>query len=149
MISTSIDKLIMQSMKEHDNTRTETLRAIKTAFLNWKTAKENVGKELDEATEIRILKKLQDQRMESHHIYHEAGRYELAGEELDQAAIIADYLPDDVTEEDILSVYEQVLIDNNIEPVKRNMGVIIKNIKSVLPAADGKLVSEVVMKKIQ
>ena len=39
-----LNALIMEAMKNHDTVRTESLRAIKSAFLNWQTSKENAGK---------------------------------------------------------------------------------------------------------
>ena len=51
-----LNSLIMTSMKEHNTTRTETLRAIKTAFMNWETSKEHAGKVVTEAEEIQIIK---------------------------------------------------------------------------------------------
>ena len=44
----NINALIMEAMKNHDAVRTESLRAIKSAFLTWQTSKENAGKELTE-----------------------------------------------------------------------------------------------------
>ena len=73
-----INALIMEAMKNHDTVRTETLRAIKSAFLNWQTSKENAGKELAEADEIQIIKKMVKQRQESVEQYLAAGRKELA-----------------------------------------------------------------------
>ena len=49
-----MNALIMEAMKNHDSVRTETLRAIKSAFLNWQTSKENAGKELTDADEIQM-----------------------------------------------------------------------------------------------
>lgn len=60
-----INALIMEAMKNHDTVRTETLRAIKSAFLNWQTGKDNAGKEMTEADEIQIIKKMVKQRQES------------------------------------------------------------------------------------
>ena len=57
-----INALIMEAMKNHDTVRTESLRAIKSAFLNWQTSKENAGKDLSEVEEIQILKKMVKQR---------------------------------------------------------------------------------------
>ena len=59
-----MNALIMEAMKNHDTVRTETLRGIKSAFLNWQTSKENAGKELSEADEIQIIKKMVKQRQE-------------------------------------------------------------------------------------
>ena len=144
-----IDKLIMEAMKAHDNVRTESLRAIKSAILNWKTAKENVGKEFDEATELQILKKLVKQRQESIDMYTAAGRTELADAEKAQMEVIKEYLPAEATEEQIEFVVENIVSSRVIEPVKKNMGLIIKAVKESLPAADGKLVATVVQRHLQ
>ena len=57
-----LNTLIMEAMKAHDTVRTETLRGIKTAFMNWQTSKEHAGKEMTDADEINILKKMIKQR---------------------------------------------------------------------------------------
>ena len=149
LINDKIDMFIMSAMKAHDTVRTETLRAMKTAFLNWKTAKENVGKTLSETDEINILKKMVKQREESIEEYNNAGREELAIEEYTQMMILKEFLPAEATEEDILKCFNDVIGQDGFEPVKKNMGIIIKTIKSVLPSADGKLVATTVQKYLQ
>lgn len=148
MIRENLNKMIMDAMKAHAMQRVIALRDIKTAFMNWETAKENVGKTLDDATEIRILKKMVDQRMESHRIYHEACRYELAGEELAQADIINDFLPKEASEAEITEAFLQVKEELGLESKRSNMGVFVKEIKKALPNADGKLVAQIVQKNL-
>ena len=141
-----INGLIMQAMKEHNTTRTETLRAIKTAFMNWETSKEHAGQELTEADEIQIIKKLVKQREESVEQFMDAGREELANEEHKQIAILKEFLPAEASEKDILECFNDVIGQDGVEPIKKNMGVIIKMIKGNLPNADGKLVATTVQK---
>lgn len=74
-----IDELIKQSMKAKTRTRTEVLRAIKTAFLVHETQKN--AKPLDKATEIAIIKKLRDQRIDNAEQYRMAGRQDLYDEQ--------------------------------------------------------------------
>lgn len=133
-------------MKENNNTRTETLRAIKTAFMNWKTSKEHAGQELTETDEVQIIKKLVKQREESVEQYMAAGRIELANEEHKQMVVLKEFLPEEATEEDILKCLNDVIGQDGFEPIKKNMGVIIKTIKSSLSNADGKLVAQTVQK---
>lgn len=143
-----INNLIMQAMKAHNTTRTETYRAIKTAFTNWETAKENAGKTLTEADEINILKKMVKQREDSMNQYFEAHRDDLAYAEADQITIIKEFLPAEATEENILKCFNDVIGQDGFEPVKKNMGIIIKTIKGSLPSADGKLVAQIVQKHL-
>lgn len=144
-----LNSLIMQAMKEHNTTRTETLRAIKTAFMNWETSKEHAGQELTEADEIQIIKKLVKQREESVEQFMTAGREELANEEHKQMVILKEFLPAEATEEDILKCFNDVIGQDGVEPIKKNMGIIIKMIKNSLPSADGKLVAATVQKHLQ
>lgn len=143
-----LNSLIMQAMKEHNTSRTETLRAIKTAFMNWQTSKEHAGQELTEADEIQIIKKLVKQREESVEQYMAAGREELANEEQKQIMVLKEFLPAEATEEDIVRAFLQVKNDNGLEPIKKNMGVFVKEIKKALPTADGKLVAMTVQKHL-
>ena len=143
-----LNSLIMQAMKEHNTSRTETLRAIKTAFMNWQTSKEHAGQELTEADEIQIIKKLVKQREESVEQYMAAGREELVNEEQKQIMVLKEFLPAEATEEDIVRTFLQVKDANGLEPIKKNMGAFVKEIKKTLPTADGKLVAMTVQKHL-
>ena len=143
-----LNSLIMQAMKEHNTSRTETLRAIKTAFMNWQTSKEHAGQELTEADEIQIIKKLVKQREESVEQFRIAGREELANEEQKQIMVLKEFLPAEATEEDIVRAFLQVKDANGMEPIKKNMGEFVKEIKKALPSADGKLVAMTVQKHL-
>ena len=143
-----INSLIMRAMKEHKKMRLEALRAIKTAFMNWETSKEHAGQELTEADEIQIIKKLVKQREESIEQFMAAGRDELANEEHMQMTVLKEFLPAEATEEDIVRVFLQVKDINEWEPIKKNMGLFVKEIKKALPTADGKLVATTVQKHL-
>lgn len=142
-----LNSLIMTSMKEHNTTRTETLRAIKTAFMNWETSKEHAGKVLTEAEEIQIIKKMVKQREESIAQYKEAGRDDLAEIESAQKCILKEFLPEDVSEATIEQAF--LSINREIEPIKKNMGLFVKRIKEMYPAADGKMIANYVSKNLK
>ena len=148
MISKNINKMIMDAMKEHNQVKTETYRAIKTAFMNWQTSKEHAGQELTEADEINILKKMIKQRAESIDQYRSAGRNDLANAEADQIAVINEFMPAEATEEEIIKTLVDICNTEHIACDKRNMGVLIRKVKEVLPNADGKLVAQVVSKNL-
>ena len=143
-----INALIMEAMKNHDTVRTETLRAIKSAFLNWQTCKENAGKELSEADEIQIIKKMVKQRQESVEQYIAAGRKELADAEQAQINVLETFLPKAASEEDIVRAFDQAKEANGWTAEKKNMGLFVKAIKAVLPRADGKMVAQVVQSQL-
>lgn len=147
MLKDNLNTLIMQAMKEHNQIRVETLRSIKSAIQNYETAKN--AKPYDEAAEISILKKMSKERAENFEIYSSNGRQDLATIELEQKEIIQEFLPKEVTEYEIRNEFDKIVNTKEIEPIKKNMGVLIKKIKSALPAADGKMVAEVVTKYLK
>jgi len=145
MIYNSIDKLIAEAMKEHDNIRLSTLRLIKTKFLEYKTSKG--AKPIDENIEITILRKMVNERKDSIEQYTAAGRPELAEKERKEMEIISEFLPAPITEENILEKFNS-LLEEGIEPIRKNMGIFIKRIKDSYPTADGKMVSTIVSSKL-
>lgn len=136
----NIDELIQQEIKSGNKFKLETYRAIKAEFLKAKTEKN--AKELDEVRKLQILQKMIKQREDSADQYIKANRLDLAADEKAEIAIIAEFLPEEVTKEEI----EAAIVNCNIEKTKSNMSSIIKVIKSQLPLADGKLVAETVKK---
>lgn len=139
--------LISETMKAGNKMKLEALRAVKTAFMNWETAKENVGKSITEAVEISIVSKLVAQYEDTAKQCDDGKHDELVHEALTMAQILKGYLPQPATEEEIAVAFGKIELD--VEPIKKNMGVFIKQIKEMLPNADGKLVSQVVMKNLQ
>jgi uncharacterized protein YqeY len=147
MIKEQLPFLISETMKAGNKVKLEALRAVKTAFMNWETAKENVGKSITDAVEISIVSKLVAQYEDTAKQCDDGKHDELVHEALTMAQILKGYLPKPATEEEIVFAFGNIEVD--VEPIKKNMGVFIKRIKEMLPNADGKLVSQVVMKNLK
>ena len=147
MIKERLPILISETMKAGNKVKLEALRAVKTAFMNWETAKENVGKSITDAVEISIVSKLVAQYEDTAKQCDDGKHDELVHEALTMAQILKGYLPQPATEEEIVFAFGNIELD--VEPIKKNMGVFIKRIKEILPNADGKLVSQVVMKNLK
>lgn len=146
-IKNDLNKLILESMKAGEKLKTEAFRAIKTAFMNWETAKENVGKELDEQVELQILRKMVASYKDAADQCNDGKHDALVQENLAYAQIIESLLPAAASEEDIQNAFDTIKAEG-IEPIKKNMGVFIKQIKQMLPTADGKTVSTIVAKNL-
>ena len=147
MIKEQLPFLIAETMKAGNKVKLEALRAVKTAFMNWETAKENVGKSITDAVEISIVSKLVAQYEDTAKQCNDGKHDELVKEALTMAQILKGYLPKPATEEEISVAFGNIELD--VEPIKKNMGVFIKRIKEMLPNADGKLVSQVVLKNLK
>jgi len=142
MLNNQIDQLIKEAMLEKDALRTNVLRAIKAKFLEFKTAKN--AKPLDEVAECSILNKMVKDREESAMLYSTNGRDDLAEAELAEVNVLIEFLPKPVTEEELNSAITEVIA--NIEPIKKNMGLIIKEVKVKYPQTDGKILATLVQK---
>lgn len=144
MLNEQIDNLIKEAMLEKDALRTNVLRAIKAKFLEFKTAKN--AKPLDEIAECSILNKMVKDREESAMLYSTNGRDDLAEVELAEVNVLIEFLPRPVTEEELNSAITEII--TNIEPIKKNMGLIIKEVKVKYPQADGKILAKLVQSKL-
>ena len=135
------------AMKEKNATALESLRAVKSALLLAQT--ENGAKaEISETEEIKILQKLVKQREDSAAIYKEQGREDLAQPELDQAEVIAQFLPAQMSASEIEKVVEDIIAKTGANSMA-DMGKVMGMASNQLAGkADGKTISNIVKAKL-
>ena len=138
MIQNQIDGLIKSAMLNKQASALRAYRAVKTAFMEYKTAKN--AKPLDESAEINIIRKMISAREDAIQQFEAAGRLELAKAEAEEIVYLKPMLPPEVSEEDIRAYAESVIIEKGIQ----NMGKYIKVLKEKFPTTDGKLISTIV-----
>lgn len=135
------------AMKSKDSVALESLRAIKSALLLEQTS--GNGGELTEDDEIKLVQKLVKQRKDSAAIFQEQGRNDLAEPELAQVAVIEQFLPEQLTEEEIEKVVVQTIDAIGAEGMKdmggKVMGIVSKELAG---QADGKTISTIVKQKL-
>lgn len=146
MIREKIDSLISDAMKNDMKFELGVLRMVKTELQKYNTSKEAVSKPMDDGVEISILNRMVKQRREAAGIYTGVNP-ELMLKETREAEYIEGFLPKQASVEEISDEVDR-LISSGVEPLKKNMGQIIKMVKSAYPTADGRTVSEIVMKKL-
>lgn len=147
----SLQKEIMAAMKtamkEKNATSLEALRAVKSALLLAQT-ESGAKEELSETEEIKLLQKLVKQRKDSAAIFNEQGRADLAQPELDQAAIIEAFLPEQMSEAEIESVVVNIIESVGATSMK-DMGKVMGMASAQLAGkADGKTISGIVKAKL-
>ena len=101
---------IKAAMLARDKQRLEALRGVKKEFLEAKTAKGSDG-DLPDETAMKILVKMVKQRKDSAQIYIEQNRPELAEGELAEAKIIEEYLPQQMTEEELETALKAIIAE--------------------------------------
>lgn len=131
---------IKTAMLARDKVRLEALRGIKKEFLEAKTAKGGDGELSDDAA-LKILAKMVKQRKESASIYTEQNREDLAGEELVQAAIIEEYLPKQLSEEELTAALKEIIARVGATSAKEMGKVMGTATKELAGKAEGKAIS--------
>lgn len=138
-----INEDIKRAMLAREKEKLNALRAIKSAILLAKTSK-GASDTLSEEAEIKLLKQLVKQRQDSAAIYKEQNRDDLYQEEKVQIDVIAAYLPQMMTEEEIEATLKQIVADNGFAGMKDMGKVMGMATKAFAGKADNKTVSDIV-----
>ena len=132
------------AMKSKDQVALESLRAVKSELLLAQTS--GTGVELTEEDEIKILQKLVKQRKDSASIFTEQGRTDLAEPEIAQAAIIEQFLPAQLSLEEVEVIVSEIIVTGGFSGMG-SMGQVMGLANAKLSGtADGKTISTVVKK---
>lgn len=131
---------IKKAMLAKDKVRLETLRGIKKEFLEAKTAKGSDGT-LPDAQATKILAKMAKQRKETAQIYSEQNRPELAENELAEAVVIEEYLPKQLTDEQLTAALREIIARVGATSQKEMGKVMGVASKELAGQADGKAIS--------
>ncbi len=136
---------MVSAMKAKETIRLASLRAIKAAIMLAKTAEGSTG-EIDDAGIVKIIQKLVKQRKESAQQYNDAGRPELAENELAEAAVMEVYLPKQLTEAEVEEQLKAIIAEvgaSKPSDMGKVMGVATKRLAGL---AEGRLISTLVKK---
>jgi len=132
------------AMKAKDQVALRSIRAIKAAILLAKT--DGSGKALDESAEIKLVQKLIKQRQDSLEIYDKQGREDLAVVEREEIAVLKNYLPKQLSEEELIPIIKDVIAQTGAEGMKDMGKVMGMTTQKLAGQADGKTVSGLVKK---
>lgn len=163
----NINELIQQALKSQSKTELKAYRNLKAEFLKAETAKN--AKPMDEAEQIRIIRKYCQTLEKSILDFSEAHREDLVADYRDELEVLQKLLPEPVNESQICSelriwagrnkLIEMYLTEKGVyqfdaievsKPFipKKEMGNAIKHLKSKFPQADGKTISDIVKRYI-
>jgi uncharacterized protein YqeY len=132
---------IKTAMKEKNQQALAALRAVKSELIILKTSGSST--ELNETDENKILQKLVKQRKDSASIFSEQNREDLAVPELEQAEVISQFLPKQMSENEVEIVVAEIISKTGASSMK-DMGKVMGLTNSEL--ADGKTISGIVKK---
>lgn len=143
----TINEDIKKAMLAKDKKSLDALRAIKSAILLLKTDKG--GGDITPEIEMSTLQKLVKQRKESAEMYKAQGRTDLYEEEVNQLNIISQYLPAQLSQEEITAKLQSLIAENGLAGMK-DMGKLMgMATKAFAGRADNKTVSAIVKTLLQ
>lgn len=134
---------IKKAMLAREKVRLEALRGAKKEFLEAKTAKGANG-ELTDETAMKIIVKMVKQRKESAKIYEENNRKELADNELAEAAVLEEYLPKQLSGEELEQEIRAIIAETGATGPKEMGKVMGVATKRLAGKAEGRAISDTV-----
>ena len=133
------------AMKAKDKAKLKTIRMLKASLQNEKLAKQD---DLTEQEELDILAREKKQRLDSLQEFKQAGRDDLVDEVEEELAIVAEYLPEPLSDNEVKEIVQSVIDSVNasgMQDMGKVMGAVMPKVKG---RADGNFVSEVVKAKL-
>ena len=143
----NLNNELKAAMRAKDSIKLEALRAIKSEVLLVQTSSEGSAL-LSEDQEIKLLQRLVKQRKDSSAIYKDQNREDLAFLEEGQAAVIATFLPEQLTFQEIEKIVASIISKIGAEGMKHMGKVMGIASKEMAGKADGKTISTIVKQKL-
>ena len=125
-----INEAVKDAMRSKEKLRLSTLRLINAAIKDKDIAlrMEDRPDGVSSSEILQILGKMVKQRQESARAYEEGGRLELAHQELSEIKIIEEFLPRQLSDEDVAKAIEEVISDIGATSI-RDMGKVMASLK--------------------
>jgi uncharacterized protein YqeY len=139
----TINEQLKKAMLAKDEIGLRGLRAIKSAILLAKTS-EGGAAGLTEEAEIKMLQKLVKQRKDSIEVFEKQGREDLALKEKQEVEVIEQFLPKQMTTEEIKEVVAEVIKESGLSGMSALGQIMGLSTKKLTGKADGKAISAVV-----
>ena len=144
-IKSLLEEAVKNSMRDRNKEKTSTLRMAISEI-----KKEEIDKRIELSDEeiIKILQRMIKQRKESISQFEQAGREELAGKENSEILILQDFLPEQMSEEEIKVYVDEAIIESGAS-TPQDMGKVMGSLKSKLKGnVDMGIVSKLVKESL-
>lgn len=139
---------LKEAMKAKDTVALSTLRALKTALTNAAIESGNKDNVVSDSDALAIVRKQIKQRNDSIEQFENAGRAELAENEKAEIAVLEKYLPAALSSEEVSAIVADAVAETGASS-RADMGKVMKVVQEkVAGRADGKTLSQEVMKHL-
>ncbi|MBV9530096.1 MAG: GatB/YqeY domain-containing protein [Bradyrhizobium sp.] len=130
MLRDDINNAVKQAMKAKDERKLATLRMVNSTIKNADIEARGHGKPpLSDVELLSVLQKMIKQRQEAVELYDKGGRAELAAQEREEIAVIATYLPKQMSDNEVRAAISAAIAETNAAGIK-DMGKVIGSLKA-------------------
>jgi uncharacterized protein YqeY len=147
-VLSTLTEEMKNAMRSKDSLKLESLRAIKSAVLLAQTSGGGNSGELTDEDAIKLLQRLVKQRKESAAIFRDQNRPDLAETEEAQAAIVEEFLPVQMSDDELESTVGLIIETSEASGMKDMGKVMGMASKQLAGKADGKRIADIVKKKL-
>ncbi len=136
---------LTESMKSRDGARRDAVRLILASL---RSAEKDLQRPLNEGEELQVLQRERKKRQEAAEAFRAAGSDDRAAQEETELAILGEYMPEPLSEEDLESIIDDAIAENGATNM-RDLGRVMADVMpQVAGRADGSVVSQLVREKL-
>ena len=142
---TRIEEDVKQATLARDSDRRDALRLILASL---RSAEKDLQRPLSDDEELQVLQRERKRRIEAAEAFHAAGRDEQAAKEEGELAILEEFMPAPLTEEELEQIVDDAIAENKATSI-RDMGRVMADVMpQIAGRADGSAVSQLVREKL-
>ena len=136
---------LTESMKSRDGTRRDAVRLILASL---RSAEKDLQRPLNEGEELQVLQRERKKRQEAAEAFRAAGSDDRAVQEETELAILGEYMPEPLSEDDLETIIDDAIAENGATNM-RDLGRVMADVMpQVAGRADGSVVSQLVREKL-
>jgi uncharacterized protein YqeY len=140
-----MEEEVREAMRARDDERRDALRLILSSL---KSAEKELLRPLSEDEELQVLQRERKKRIEAAEAFHAAGRAEQAAKEEGELAILEEFMPEPLAEDEIERIVDDAIAENGATSL-RDMGRVMADVMpQIAGRADGSAVSQIVREKL-
>ena len=136
---------VKEAMLARDVERRDALRLILSSL---RSAEKDLQRPLSEGEELQVLQRERKKRIEAAEAFHDAGRDDRAAKEEAELAVLEEFMPEPLTEEELERIVDDAIAENGATSLQDLGRVMADVMPQVAGRADGSVVSQIVREKL-
>ena len=136
---------LKDAMRDRDTERRDALRLILSSL---QSAEKELQRPLNDQEELQVLQRERKKRAEAEQAFRDAGRAEQADAEAYELEVLAEFMPDPLSEDELEEIVDDAIAENGATSLSDLGRVMADVMPQVAGRADGSAVSQLVREKL-